>query len=141
MGAALTLATSKTTSSLAVASPSNAVSLKVKVPSAPKVTCVVGDDGLAKVIGADGGLTTVQTLLTAPPVGNPSSMTDPARVKWTDATAWSGPARATGASFPGLTTSVSSSLVVSTPSDALSRSTYVPRTLKLTDVEDEDELA
>src|SRR4051812_34208414 len=74
--------------------------------------------------------------VSVPPVGSPSSLAAPASVaiegSSTDA---SGPALTTGAALAtasGLTTMVTSSLLLNCPSDAVSRSTYVPAALKVT---------
>jgi len=82
--------------------PVNCVSLAVRrksyAPAVVNVTFVVGFVGALKVTAA-GPLTSVQLLVTVAPVGNPSSVTVPFRVRELlgSESVWLGPAETTGA--------------------------------------------
>jgi hypothetical protein len=97
----------------------------VKTPSASKRAAVVGEAGLVKITGP-GPLTRLHSEPSEPPAGRPSSLTWPASTSTAVVTGPSRPALTRGGSLPGFATISTSSLAESSPSVAVSRSTYVP---------------
>src|SRR3954467_3365237 len=100
-----------------------------------KLTLVVAEFGVA-MVAAVGPPTCTHRKNNGTPAGRPSSIAPPesTAVPGRRAITLSSPALTTGGWLPGAERTVTSSLVESSPSEAVSRSTYVPRALRVTDV-------